>query len=144
VPTEIRPLTPDTVSQLERFSDAFDNPLDDRSTERFLADRGHHLLLAYLDDEPAGFVSAVEIHHPDKPTERFLNELSVVEHARRRGVATALLEALKGLATERGASLIWVLTDEANEAGMATYRAAGGTWNGEHAVMFDIPPDDGR
>ena len=140
MPIEVRPLTPETSNELERYVDAFDNPLDAASTERLLAEEGHHLLLAYLDDEPAGFVSAVEVFHPDKPMELFLNELSVVERARRHGVAMALLDALKQLAVDRGASLIWVLTDEANEAAMATYRRAGGTWDGQPTVMFEIAP----
>ena len=38
----------------------------------------HHLLLDYVHDQPAGFVSAVEVFHPDKRSELFLNEVGGV------------------------------------------------------------------
>ena len=45
-------------------------------------------------DRPVGMISGVETTHPDKGTEMFLYELGVDEDARRRGVATALVNAL--------------------------------------------------
>ena len=86
----------------------------------------HHLLLA-LDDagQPVGMVSGVELTHPDKGVEMFLYELSVLEGARRQGIGTALVEALRDLARERGCRGMWVLTDEDNAAGLGTYRKAG-------------------
>jgi ribosomal protein S18 acetylase RimI-like enzyme len=91
-----------------------------------------------VDGAPAGFVSAAEVFHPDKPPELFLNELSVVEPLRRRGAATALLAELRSLGRELGCATIWVLTDEDNEAAVATYRRADGTWNGDRSIMFEI------
>jgi hypothetical protein len=32
-----------------------------------------------------------------------------------------------------------VLTSEDNEAAVATYRGAGGEWDGANSVMFEIP-----
>jgi hypothetical protein len=50
------------------------------ATARFLTDAGHHLSVAYGDDErPVGFVSGVELTHPDKGTEMFLYELGLDE-----------------------------------------------------------------
>lgn len=72
-------------------------------------------------------VSGVELTHPDKGTEMFLYELSVLERAQRRGTGTALVEALAALARERGCRGMWVLTDEDNTAAVATYRNAGAT-----------------
>ena len=74
---------------------------------------------------PVGFVSGVETTHPDKGTEMFLYELGVAEQAQRRGVGTALVQALADLARERGCYGMWVLTDPDNDAGLATYRRAG-------------------
>jgi hypothetical protein len=37
------------------------------------------MLIAYIDYVAAGFVSGVEMSHPDKGTEMFLYELSVAE-----------------------------------------------------------------
>jgi ribosomal protein S18 acetylase RimI-like enzyme len=62
----------------------------------------------------------------------------VVERFRRRGAGLALLEELKRLGTELGCTSIWVLTDEGNPGAMAMYAKAGGVWNGEGQVMFEI------
>ncbi len=112
----------DTV---EKGADLFDDsPLAD-ATARFLISSGHHLLFAYDPaDSVIGMVSGVETTHPDKGTEMFLYELSVIESARRRGVATALVRALAALASERGCHGMWVGVDIDNEAALATYRRA--------------------
>lgn len=123
--------------EVARFEDAFDHDVLPDQTRRFLLDDRHHLLLGYVDDRPAGFVSAVEVFHPDKQPELFLNEIGVVEDARRRGVARALIEELKRLGRERGCVAMWVLTDEDNEAAMGLYRTTGGRWDGTPHVMFE-------
>ena len=121
--------------RIERVTDAAGveaaGPLLDRppaadATRRFLADPGHHLLVAYEADVPAGFVTGVEMTHPDKGTEMFLYELAVHEEHRNRGVGRALVRALAALAREHGCYGMWVLTDEDNAAALAAYRAAGG------------------
>jgi ribosomal protein S18 acetylase RimI-like enzyme len=104
----------------------FDGPSDPAATARFLADPGHHLLVAYdADGRPVGFVSGVEMTHPDKGTEMFLYELAVAEPARRRGVGRALVEALAKLARERGCYGMFVFTDDDNTAARTTYHRAG-------------------
>ena len=105
----------------------FDDPLRDDAIERFLASDDHHLLLALDGDEPVGFVTGVELTHPDKGVEMFLYELAVDEAARRQGFGTALVEALADLARERGCRGMWVLTDDDNAAALGTYRKAGAT-----------------
>ena len=129
--------------EVARFEEAFDYDVLPDETRRFLLDERHHLLLGYVDDRPAGFVSAVEVFHPDKRPELFLNEIGVVEDARRRGVARALIEELKRLGRERGCGTVWVLTDEANEPAMSLYRSTGGRRDGTPAVMFEYDLEDG-
>jgi GNAT superfamily N-acetyltransferase len=118
------------VSSGEAAADAaplFDDPIDDRSLDAFFADERHHLLIAYVDDRPAGFVTGVELFHPDKPKpEMFLYELGVDEAYRGRGIATLLLQRLVQLCDERGCGTMFVLTDEDNAAARATYAKAGG------------------
>ena len=104
----------------------FDYPPRADAVNRFLADPNHHLLIAFSGDVPAGFVSGVEVTHPDKGTEMFLYELAVDEAHRRQGIGTALVEALRDLARAQGCYGMWVLTDDDNAAAGATYRKAGG------------------
>jgi ribosomal protein S18 acetylase RimI-like enzyme len=129
--------------EVARFEAAFDYDVLSDETRRFLVDDRHHLLLGYVDERPAGFVSAVEVFHPDKQRELFLNEIGVVDEARRRGVARALIEELKRLGRERGCGTVWVLTDEENEAAMGLYRSTGGRWDGTSHVMFEYELGDG-
>jgi ribosomal protein S18 acetylase RimI-like enzyme len=119
-------------------ADLFDKPPLPAATAAFLAADDHHLVLALLDGKPAGFVSGVEMLHPDKGKEMFLYELGVAESARGHGVGTALVGALAALARERGCYDMWVLTDADNDAALATYRRAGATSESPH-VMLEWP-----
>jgi len=76
------------------------------------------------------------VFHPDKPAELFLNEIGVVEGARRHGVARALVDELKTIGRELGCSEIWVLTDRSNDPAMGLYAGTGGEWDGASQVMF--------
>jgi GNAT superfamily N-acetyltransferase len=124
-------------AEVARFDEAFDNRVLLDETRRFLSDDRHHLVLGYVQDRPAGFASAVEVFHPDKRSELFLNEIDVVEGERRRGVARALIEELKQIGRELGCVNMWVLTDEDNAPAMALYRTTGGKWDGNPSVMFE-------
>lgn len=124
--------------EVARFRPAFDNDVLMDETERFLSDERHHLLLGYVGDIAAGFLSAVEVFHPDKRAELFLNEIAVIPEMRRRGVARALIEELTRLGRERGCVSIWVLTDETNAEAMGLYRSAGGRWDGSYQEMFEF------
>jgi ribosomal protein S18 acetylase RimI-like enzyme len=92
---------------------------------RFLRREGHHMVIAYVDDMPAGFVSGVETVHPDKGTEMLLYELGVDEPFRRRGIGRALSLELVAIARERGCYGMWVPLELDNAAAVATYRSAG-------------------
>ena len=113
----------------------FDGPPHADAVRRFLADPGHHLLIAYSDGTPVGFVSGVELTHPDKGTELFLYELAVDEDHRREGIGAALAAALRELALERGCYDMWVLTDDENEAALKTYRKSGSTESSTHVML---------
>ena len=132
-----RPAGQADVDEVTRFAEAFDNELLSEETRRFLDDDRHHLVLGYVHDRPAGFASAVEVFHPDKRCELFLNEIAVMEGARRHGVASALIDELKQLGRDRGCVSMWVLTDEDNAPAMGLYRSTGGHWDGESQVMFE-------
>jgi ribosomal protein S18 acetylase RimI-like enzyme len=113
----------------ERVSGAahlFDDTPQTAAVTRFLTDPTHHLLIAYSSEVPAGFVSGVEVTHPDKGTEMFLYELAVDTAHRHHGIGTALVRALADLARKQGCYGMWVLVDDENAAAAATYRKADG------------------
>jgi ribosomal protein S18 acetylase RimI-like enzyme len=136
----VKRLGPGDEAEAQRFDPAFDQMVERELAARYLADDRHHLVAAYADGEAAGVATATEILRPDKPPELFLNELVVIPALRRRGVASALLAEIKRLAAERGCVSIWVLTQEDNEGGMATYRGAGGRRVEGSTLMFEIDP----
>ena len=90
------------------------------------AEAGHHLLIAFEDERAVGFVSGVEVTHPDKGTEMFLYELAVDEPFRRRGIGRALVDARRAGTRRPAATACGSLTDEDNEAARATYEGTGG------------------
>ena len=132
---EIVRLAPGDEAKVHAASHLFDGPARAGETARTLREPTHHLLLAYEDGEPAGFVSGVEVSHPDKPTEMMLYELGVDEAHRRRGIGRALVRSLADLAAERGCSSMFVLTERGNDAAMATY-AFGDPVREDDFVMF--------
>ena len=132
---ELRWLGPKDLDDVVAAEHLFDGPVVMDSARRFLEEPTSHLCVAYERGVPAGFVSGVELTHPDKGTELFLYELGVDERWRRRGIGTALVRALAERGRERGCYGMWVLTDRPNEAAVATYLAAGAVDEGDQ-VMF--------
>ena len=124
---EIRHLGPGDTDAVLAAWKLFDRTPNTGWTDRFLAERNHHLLIAYVEDEPAGFVSGIETTHPDKGTEMLLYELGVDDAHRLQGIGTALTTALRDLARHRGNRGMWVIIDHGDEIPAATYRAAGAT-----------------
>lgn len=133
---EIVRMGPGDDARVRAAGHLFDRSPDDEATAKFLADPGHHLLIAYVEGAPAGFVSGVEVTHPDKGTEMFLYELGVDEGFRGRGIGVALVRALVDLATDRGCRGMWVLADEDNAAAKAMYRK-GGAGREQAAVVLE-------
>ena len=114
------------------------------ATERFVLESGHHLLIAYVDREPVGMITGVEMTHPDKGTEMFLYELGVDDAHQGRGIGRALVSALATLARERDCYGMWVLTDDDNAAAMEAYRSAGGIVGETSRLLSWEFSDEGR
>ena len=124
---DVRRLGPGDEEAVHAARALFDDAPEEQATRRFLAEPTHHLLVGYDEvGAPVGFVSGVELTHPDKGTEMFLYELGVDESARGRGVGRTLVEALTAAAREAGCYDMWVLADADNAAAQATYARAGG------------------
>jgi [ribosomal protein S18]-alanine N-acetyltransferase len=140
----LRHLGPGDAPKVVAAADLFDDDARPDATRRFLEDGNHHLIVAYEDEIAAGFVSGVEMTHPDKGTEMFLYELGVDERFRRRGVGTALVDALAELARDRGCYGMWVLTDADNDAALATYTRSGATERSDHVMLSWTFSTDGE
>ncbi len=121
----IQRLAPGDEQLVLEAGELFDLWPSEEHTARFLASPGHHLLLAIEDDEVVGFVTGIEMTHPDKGIEMFLYELSVAEAHRNRGIGRRLVAALADVAAGHGCHGMWVATETDNAAALATYRAAG-------------------
>jgi len=134
---DVRRLGPGDDEAVVAAAALFDQAPNPEATRRFLADPTHHLLVAYDGGgRPVGFVSGIEVTHPDKGTEMFLYELAVDEAVRRRGVGRTLVEALAARAREHDCYGMWVLADDDNQAARATYASAGGR-TASRPVMID-------
>jgi ribosomal protein S18 acetylase RimI-like enzyme len=125
-----------TAADVALAAPLFDRQLQADAVDRFVADEAHHLLLAIEEDSVVGFVSGVEMTHPDKGTEMFLYELAVDAPVRNRGVGRSLVTALADLARERGCYGMWVLTDDGNPAALRAYTAAGGVRERPDSVLL--------
>ncbi len=113
----------------------FDKTPDTDATRRFLASDIHHLFIAFQSGSPVGFVSGVEMTHPDKGTEMFLYELGVDEPHRNQGVGTQLIQTLRDHARDRGCYAMWVLTDDDNAPALRAYSKAGGAQNASQRML---------
>jgi ribosomal protein S18 acetylase RimI-like enzyme len=132
----IRRLNLEDLDAVNALEPLFDHAVQPRAAAEVLRQEGHHLLVAYDQTQPVGFVSGVEMTHPDKGTEMFLYELAVDERFRRRGIGRQLVEALVALAQRRGCYGMWVLADTDNVAAFRTYQSAGGG-DGALCLLFD-------
>ena len=70
-------------------------------------------------------------------SEFYIYDLAVDEGVRRRGIATALIERLQHLATERGIYVIFVQADYGDDPAVALYTKLG---TREDVMHFDIAP----
>lgn len=131
-------MTPADADAVAIASHLFDHEVRLDWARHFLAQPSHHLCIAYENGAPAGFVSGIEMTHPDKGTEMFLYELGVDDPFRGRGIGKALVANLADLARARGCYGIWVLTDSDNLAALRTYQSAGLGDPSEHLMLSNL------
>lgn len=104
-------------------------PLVEVAYERLLAFmdyRAHDVLIAG-DAEPLGFLLLLR-DMPDEVTsgeQAFVAYMAVEPHARRRGIATALLRAAEEIALAAGLPHLSLMVTEDNREARALYEAAG-------------------
>jgi aminoglycoside 3-N-acetyltransferase I len=104
--------------------------------ERLLGNGSFIALAALHDDEVVGGLAAYELHKFEQErSEIYIYDLAVASDHRRQGIATALIQELRRIATERGAYVIFVQADLGDEPAIALYTKLGVR---EDVLHFDI------
>lgn len=99
-------------------------------------------VVALVALEPGGAIIGALVAYELRKFERrrsefYLYDLAVDAAHRRRGVATALITTLRGIAAERGAWVVFVQADHGDDPAIALYEKLGVR---EDVLHFDIPP----
>ncbi len=107
---------------LERLDqDVFDNAIDEVQLRAFLDDPRHFMFIAVVDGTVVGMASAVELFHPDKKPQVFINEVGVASACRNQGIGRSLVDAVLDASRARGCVYAWLGTDIDNEAAQACF-----------------------
>ena len=140
---EIHRITSRNAALLDSVAEeVFDERIDARCLQAYLADAAHLMLVAVEEGRVVGQCRAVVHLQPDQAPELYLDNLGVAPSHRRQGIARRLVAGMLALGRARGCRAAWVGTEVGNEPARALYRGFGaGT-----AVMFycwDLTADDG-
>lgn len=119
-------------------SGVFDNRVDPKLAEEFLADPRHHMAVALASEQIVGMVSAVHYVHPDKPAELWLNEIGVAPAFQRQGIGKMLMRAVFDLGLALGCGEAWLGTEASNTAARRLYAAVGGKEEAMVYVTFSL------
>src|SRR3990170_1307259 len=134
--TEIRRIGPGEMDMMDAANRLFAEVFGDEGyhgpppsrghLERLLADDKFVALTAWAGGEMVGALAAYEmVKFEAERSEFYIYDLAVREEHRRRGVATALIEALKPIARERGGWVIMVQADPPDAPAVALYDKLG-------------------
>lgn len=149
----IRHLTADDLPLMDALLTTFGEVFGDVETysgnrptadylRRLLGGESFIALAALKEDRVIGGLAAYELRKFEQArSEIYIYDLAVSAAHRREGVATALIAALKKIAAERGAYVIFVQadTDIEDEAAIALYTKLG---TREDVLHFDIAVND--
>jgi aminoglycoside 3-N-acetyltransferase I len=110
------------------------------SLQEFLGNSANYLLIAETDDGVGGFLLAYRLERADREaSQMFVYEVGVAVSWRGHGLATALVETIKGLARAEGMVEAFVLTSQGNERARRLFWRTGGIVEDDSAVLFVYP-----
>ena len=126
------------------FADAFGDtetylaqPPDPAWVQQTLANPQVIALVAERGDDVVGGLVAYELPKLERRrSEVYLYDLAVAEAHRRQGIATRLIDALRAIARERGAWVVYVQADHGDDPAIALYTKLGVR---EDVMHFDLP-----
>lgn len=143
----VRPLGADDGDAMRAMLDMFGAAFDDRDAysahqpddawlKQLLARDTFVAVAAFVGARVVGGIAGYVLPKFEQARyELYLYDLAVDESHRRRGVATAMLEALKRWAAERGIGVIFVQADRGDDPAIALYSKLGSR---EDVLHFDI------
>lgn len=146
-PHTIRQLQPDDLELMDATLDLFGEAFDEPDTYgdarpgpaymRRLLGSDNFIALAALDgDRVVGALAAYELQKFEQErSELYIYDLAVAATHRRRGIATALIDALRHIAAQRGAWVVFVQADYGDDPAIALYTKLG---TREDVLHFDI------
>ncbi|HNN90626.1 MAG TPA: AAC(3)-I family aminoglycoside N-acetyltransferase [Pseudomonadota bacterium] len=148
MPYAIHRLLPDQLADFRAlnalYAAAFEDdenyllhPPSDAYVHEHLSQRHIVHLVAKQGEAVIGALSAyILAKHEQDRSETYIYDLAVAATHRRQGIATALIEALKPIAREQGAWVIFVQADPPDAPAVALYTGLGSR---EDVLHFDIP-----
>lgn len=143
MPIEFRFLGREDAAALDRVAaDVFDNEIVPQSVAAFLGDPRHFLAVAVDVGLVVGIATGVEMFHPDKAPQLFVNEVGVAKTHRRRGIGRRLMDMLFSEAKRRGCDHVWVGTETDNGAANALYRSIPDGAPAQAFVLYEWEFDD--
>ena len=147
MPFRVQPLGADDLGLMADMMTLFGKAFGDIETytaarprasyvERLLGSDHFVALAAIADGEVVGGLAAYELTKFERErSEFYIYDLAVAASHRRLGIATALIGALKTIAADRGASVIFVQADYGDDPAIALYTKLG---TREDVMHFDI------
>jgi aminoglycoside 3-N-acetyltransferase I len=146
---EIQTLSGDDIDAMRQMLAMFGEAFGERATytasqpsdsylEELLSSGTFIALAATSEARVVGGLAAYFLRKFEQArTEIYIYDLAVDEAFRRRGIATAMIDALKTIAVAKGAYVIYVQADHGDDAAIALYTKLGVR---EDVLHFDIPP----
>ena len=146
----INHLTADDLEAMDALLTTFGVAFDDAGTygkarpgqtymRRLLGRSDFIALTATVEGEVVGGLAAYELlKFEQERSEIYIYDLAVLSAHRRQGIATGLIGALRKIAKERGAWVVFVQADHGDDPAIALYTKLG---TREDVLHFDIAVD---
>jgi len=122
----VRRLVPGDELVILRAAHLFEENPEISAVRSYLADERNVLLAAFEGSDVVGVLRGTELLQlKSRRKQMFLYELMVDEPFRRRGIGTAMIEALLRDCRERGFGEVFVLTDPGNATAVRLFQSTG-------------------
>lgn len=130
-----------TIEAVKPAQERGPQPASPTHLARLLADEANVILVAMVGEAPAGYLIAYRLPRIDRDAVMvLLYEIAVAEEYRRRGIATAMINAMKRAFDQTVILKYWVLCPRPNRAAMRLYASTGGIPSTDaDLVLYEYP-----